>query len=355
MARNAEVIRQFSILRTLEASRLGVTIHRLAAEFGVSTRTIRRDLDALSEVGFPLYQDGANPEGHTVWRLDGKALQGIETGFSVGELCALYVSRNLMDALAGAPFGAELRQAFARIAQVLPSRMREFLDHLPAILATKPEPRKRVHPKPSGEIPQKLVDALLHHRVIRMQYFSAKSNRQKAYVLHPHRLAYALGGFYLQAFVPAYGEMRTFAIERIKSVALEQETFTPQPAVSTDAFPDSLGVHSGTPERIELAFAPSVASYVRDREWHASQEIVDTEDGGLRLRLRVCNDWALRPWVLGFGPFVRVVRPESLARQILEDLEAARTQYAPPLDFDRRPQVLYDARAEAMLPFATGS
>ncbi len=351
MARNAEVIRQFSILRTLEASRLGVTIHQLSGELGVSTRTIRRDLDALSEVGFPLYQGGATGEGHTLWRLDGKALQGLETGFGVGELCALYLSRNLMEVLGGAPFGAELRQAFARIEKVLPSRMREFLDRLPAILATKAEPRKRFMGAATGDIPQKLFDALLHHHVVRMQYFSAKSDRQKAYVLHPHRLAYALGGFYLQAWVAEYGEMRTFAIERIRSVAIEKETFTPQPGVSTDAFPDSLGVHSGPPERIDLLFAPSVASYVRDREWHPSEELADTDDGGVRLKLRVCNDWSLRTWVLGFGPFVRVIRPESLARQILDDLEAARTQYAPALDFELRPQVLYDARAQDSLPF----
>ncbi len=350
MPRNSEVIRQFTILRTLQAARVGASIHQLANELSVSTRTIRRDLDALSEAGFPLYNSGSSVEGHTLWRLDGKALQGIDTGFDIGELCALYLSRNLTELLAGAPFAAELRHAFARIDRLLPSRMRDFLDRLPAILATKAEPRKRLLGAADAEMPRKLIDALLHHHVVRMQYFSAKSNRQKAYVLHPHRLAYALGGFYLQAWVPAYAEMRTFAVERIRSVAIEKETFTPRAGVSTDAFPDSLGVHSGRPERIELEFAPSVASYVRERQWHASQEMVEMPDGGLRLKLRVCHDWALRTWVLGFGPFVRVVRPEALARQILDDLEAARSQYAPPLDFDRRSQVLYDVRAEPRLP-----
>ena len=350
MPRNAEVVRQFTMLRTLQVARRGLSIHQLASELRVSTRTIRRDLDALSEAGFPLSNDEANESGHTLWRLDGKALSGIETGFSVAELCALYLSRKPLAVLAGGPFAAELRQASARIERLLPSRMRAFLDKLPAILATKAEPHKRMSGAQRTDIPQKLVDALLHHHVVCMQYFSATSNRQKAYVLHPHRLAYALGGFYLQAWVPAYGEMRTFAIERVRSVAIEKETFTPQAPVSTDAFPDSLGVHSGRPERIELAFAPAAAGYVREREWHTSQALVEQPDGGLRLKLHVCNDWALRTWVLGFGPFVRVIRPESLARQILEDLEAARTQYAPRLDFDLRPQLLYDARVEPRLP-----
>ncbi len=350
MARNNEVIRQFTILRTLEAARLGLSIHRLAKDVHVSTRTIRRDLDALCEAGFPLYTSSKNTDGHTLWRLDGRVLAGVETGFDLGELCALYLSRHLAETLAGTPFATELRGAFTRIERLLPPRMREFLDRLPAILVTKAGPQKRGLGG-AGALPQKLVDALVHHRVLRMQYFSVKSGRQKAYVVHPHQLAYADGGVYLQAWVPEYGEMRTFALERIRNITLEKETFGPQPAVSTDAFPDSLGVHSGPTERIELAFAPAIASYIREREWHPSQKTTDQDDGGVGLTLVVCNDWALRTWVLGFGPFVRVLRPESLARAILADLEAARTQYAPRFEFEIRPQVLYDARAQSPLPF----
>ena len=58
MPRNAEVIRQWTILREIERARgAGVTIDELAALCSVTTRTIRRDLQALEEAGFPLYDD----------------------------------------------------------------------------------------------------------------------------------------------------------------------------------------------------------------------------------------------------------------------------------------------------------
>ena len=48
MPRNAEVIRQWTILREIERARTGgVTIDELAALCDVTTRTIRRDLQAL--------------------------------------------------------------------------------------------------------------------------------------------------------------------------------------------------------------------------------------------------------------------------------------------------------------------
>src|SRR4051794_15855364 len=52
--RNAEVIRQWTILREIERARgAGVTIDDLASLCSVTTRTIRRDLKALEESGFP--------------------------------------------------------------------------------------------------------------------------------------------------------------------------------------------------------------------------------------------------------------------------------------------------------------
>ena len=57
MPRNQEVIRQWKVLHALESSRHGATIDGLASELDVTTRTIRRDLAALQEAGFPLYDE----------------------------------------------------------------------------------------------------------------------------------------------------------------------------------------------------------------------------------------------------------------------------------------------------------
>ena len=79
MARNQEVIRQWKLLHALEASRNGVTLDTLAEDLGVTTRTIRRDLAALQEAGFPLY-DVHDDDGRVRWRLEGQAFKGLEIG-----------------------------------------------------------------------------------------------------------------------------------------------------------------------------------------------------------------------------------------------------------------------------------
>ena len=93
----------------------------------------------------------------------------------------------------------------------------------------------------------------------------------KDYLVHPYRLAFAQGGLYLLAYVPEYKDVRTFAVDRIASVSLEKQTFTPTQAVGDDVFANSLGVNTGPAERVEIEFDARVAPYVRARVWHPSQ------------------------------------------------------------------------------------
>jgi predicted DNA-binding transcriptional regulator YafY len=165
-----------------------------------------------------------------------------------------------------------------------------------------------------------------------MRYHSFSSNREKEYLVEPYRLLFAQGGLYVIAFVPEYSQLRTFAVERIQSLSVTEERFEAV-KLPEDAFAHSLGVNQGTPERVEIAFEPQIARYVKERVWHSSQQAHDAEDGSVILTLNVCNDWALRSWVLGFGPLARVLSPPALAAQILDEINRARSQYVPGLDF----------------------
>jgi len=336
MPRNAEVIRQWSILRDLEASRR-LTIDDMAARTGVTTRTIRRDLDALQEAGFPLYDE--THDGKKYWLLEQRPFRRLDdTGFTVAEVSALYFSRTLVECLASTPFQEHVRGAFEKLAGALTPGMRQFLDRLPLAIQAKAVPGSRaagrgrtLDPKQaaarSARVAQ-LLDAILHHRRVVMKYDSFSSGRLKEYSIEPHRLIFAQGGLYLMAFVPEYGAMRTFSADRVRSLSVTEERFEPQ-EIEGEAFAHSLGIHQGTPpERIEIDFDPQIARYVKERVWHDSQALEEREDGGVRLVLQVSNDRALRSWVLSFGPLARVMAPAELAAQIREEIERALKLYS---------------------------
>src|SRR6266851_5310899 len=144
MPRNAEVIRQWTILREIDqAHSAGATIDQLASLCGVTTRTIRRDLQALEEAGFPLYDDRSHDDGKTRWQMNGQAFKGLAAGLTIAELCALYFSRTLVESLSGTPFRDEVESAFDKLSSALTPHMRQFLDQLPRVIATKGDAARR--------------------------------------------------------------------------------------------------------------------------------------------------------------------------------------------------------------------
>jgi predicted DNA-binding transcriptional regulator YafY len=323
MPRNAEVIRQWSILKELEASRR-VTIDDLAQRTGVTTRTIRRDLEALQTAGFPLFDE--THEGKKYWTLEQRAFRRLtDTGFTLAELSALYFSRTLVESLSGTPFERDVRSAFDKLAAALTPGMKQFLDRMPLVMQAKAEPGAQATAPRTAEV-AKLVEATMQHRQVTMRYHSFSSNREKTYLLEPYRLLFGQGGLYVIGMVPEYGELRTFAVDRIAQISVTEDRFEPL-ELPDDAFAHSLGVNQGSPERVEIEFTPKIARYVRERVWHPSQELQEQPDGGLRLTLNVVNDWALKSWILGFGRLATVISPSSLVTEIRDELEAALKDY----------------------------
>ena len=325
MARNTEIVRQWRLLKELEGSR-GVTIRHMAGLTGVTTRTIRRDLDAIQEAGFALYDEVF--DGEKRWKLRTRPFRVLDdNSFTLGEVAALYLSRTLMECLSGTPFAEELAQAFGKLERTLGSRTRAFLDRLPTVIQAKASPASKRTQAYEHKTIAKLLDAMLNQRRVAMRYHSFSSGQEKMYRVDPYRLIYGHGGLYLFAYVANYSQIRTFAVDRIRRLALLEDLFDVRENLDAAAFPHSLGIHHGEPERVEIEFSADVAPYIEERVWHPSQVIDRQNDGSLVISFEVCTDAALRSWVLGYGPAARVRAPNHLVEAIAEALTRAQDRY----------------------------
>ena len=138
MERHSEIVRQWRILLALEGRSRGLTLaeaQEIAGD-GVTDRTIRRDLDALAQAGFPI--DTTKRDGKTVYILNREVFRGVAAaGFSLSELCALHLSRTVLTAVAGGPFRDSLASAFDKLYDALPPSMWKFIESLPDALGAK--------------------------------------------------------------------------------------------------------------------------------------------------------------------------------------------------------------------------
>ena len=232
MLDDVPVIRHWRLLRILAARRLGMTVRDLAWELTVDEKTIRRDLDRLQGLGFPLTHT-EEARGRKVWRIthleDCPPLQ-----FTFDEAVALYLAHLFLEPMAG----TELWQAAHRALQKIRATLSEdALAHLEKLLAV-------YHFTTAGltnyarkaEIINTLSLAIEDCRVTRLTYESQQSAAPSPRDVHPYKLVRYKGSLYLFALAPEHKEVRRYKVDRIEACEMRSTSF-PRPAdfkVSSD-------------------------------------------------------------------------------------------------------------------------
>jgi len=98
---------------------------------------------------------------------------------------------------------------------------------------------------------------------------------------------------------------------------------TPRILLLYQAFKDASGISEAEkPWKVRLLFAKEVATYIRERVWHSSQQLRERRDGRLAIRLGTSGRKELMRWILSWMPNVKVLAP----RQLRERLKQRMTQ-----------------------------
>jgi predicted DNA-binding transcriptional regulator YafY len=79
--------------------------------------------------------------------------------------------------------------------------------------------------------------------------------------------------------------------------------------------------------RVVLAFSPDVASLIKERIWHVTQQIEILDDKRCTLHLRVSNWNEMLPWIWSWGGQVEVLEPEPLRETLLAEAARMLEQY----------------------------
>ena len=87
--------------------------------------------------------------------------------------------------------------------------------------------------------------------------------------------------WYLLASNTAAGRTETFALSRCRSLAGTGQHFSPPPGFDAKTFfKDAFGIsQADQPWKVRLLFGREVATYIRERVWHPSQQMRQRRDG----------------------------------------------------------------------------
>ena len=319
MPRNTQVTRQWLLLQKLESS-AGMTLQQLMdglpEDYPKNLRTIRRDLEALEIVGVPLVTERF--DGQTRWKLMDGFRHIPALGFSPTELMSLVFSRNLLKPLEGTEIQSSLNSALNKMAAALPPQGHEYVRALEKVFSVGLGPHKS-YQRHRGTI-DVITQAIDKARTAQLRYYSASRNTTTRREVDPYRLWYAAGGLYLIGHCHLRKDVRMFAVERIRSIALTDHPYQLPLGFNVEEYvQDALMVMRGRRIEVELLFSKATAAWVKDKVWHPSQETNVLKNGRLRMALKVADTAELVGWILSFGSQVRVVRPDALRQKVKEE------------------------------------
>jgi predicted DNA-binding transcriptional regulator YafY len=320
--RDRQVVRVLGILKLLgEGARPHVT--ELAARFKTRRETIYRDLRAIQDVGYPLTGDDG---GHLSRpRLPPEARSGIPPVLLTRrELAALVWA--VKQGQGKQPFRADLSTALPKL-QALAAR-RDSSTTL-ALDGTVGGWQRGVKDY-AGSEPTilRLVEGIVSRRRCLVEYRAPWQAAPKRFPYEPYRLLSVHGGVYCVGKVPAYRNLVTLAVDRIRAIELTDEPFVPDAGFDPKRHEaEAFGIVWERPMRVVLRFRADQAPYVREREWHPTQRFRTLRDGRLEMRLHAGGTLEIARWILGWGDAVEVLRPAALRARVRAALRAAARPY----------------------------
>ena len=247
--------RQLRLMRILASRRLGVTVEELASEFGVSSKTIRRDLNRFREVGFPL-DEAIEEHGRRRWSMSGESITG--TGLSFDEAFALLLATQTIGSLDGTEIGEAARSAVAKLRSGLSESVLAYCDRLSQSISLIQS--RGVDYADKADI---LETILLSHEEcfnVFIAYQSRRSTEPISYPIAPYAIRQYQNSVYVIGHSDQHGEVRCFKLDRISEAEKTTFPFTlPSGFDAEEHLASAFGIFGGEAEQVRIKIAASAA------------------------------------------------------------------------------------------------
>jgi predicted DNA-binding transcriptional regulator YafY len=175
-----------------------------------------------------------------------------------------------------------------------------------------------------------IIQAIEGKRVLRLYYLPFYEDKPYFNEVHPYLLKEHGFRWYLVGWNEFKGQLRTYALDRIRDLQpLEGKVYREPGFSASEYFRYTLGIISppGTPPLIKLAVQKTQAQYLITQPWHDSQNIDSEDDEQVVFSFRVHPTYEFKSLVLGLGKDAVVTEPDSLRRELANELKGMLSRY----------------------------
>ena len=301
-------------------SRGRVTAAELAEELEISVATARRDLEALSAAGIPVYPQAGRGGG---WQLLGGARTDL-SGLTSSEARALFL-------LVGpaASVAPEAKSALRKLVRALPDTFREEAEAAAEAVVVDPARWGRQH-REQPLLVRRLQAAVVQRTRVRLTYRGWDREPVERLVdpwglVEKNEVWYLLGG--VDSGVDGGGgtdrAQRTFRVERIvEAVVTDEPANRPADFDLAEAWETVVREVNQQRERAsaDLIADAAIISYLRSHFGEQSVRVTPREDGPddgrVRLRVSAPTEALLARGLAGWAEHLDVVEPASVRAEL---------------------------------------
>lgn len=296
--------------------------NQLAKDFEVSRRVIFVDRDfMINRLGAPIEYDRSR--GGWYYADETWVLPGIIV--TQGELLAFFLSVEVAKRYLGTGLEETLRTAVEKLSKNVKGSITVDLDTLrshysfsaPTLLDANEQALLALH------------GAIGKSKQVWMRYYTASRDENTERVIHPYHLSNVRGDWYLIAFDELRQGIRNFAVGRIQEWNVLPKSFKRDPEFSIGNYMKSgfQAEYGGNIVEVKIRFAPQSARYIREKQWHDTQEIQNLEDGGVILTFKTSGLGEVKRWVMQYGRGAEVLEPLDLRNEIRDEIHYLLAQY----------------------------
>ena len=247
----------------------------LSRSIEVTAKTIYRDIEFMRDrLNLPIAFDRA----HNGFHYTGEVSAFPAMQITEGEIFALVVAEKALQQYRGTSFEKPLLSALRKMEQSLPDTISLNLADISQTISF----RSSAEPILNLQIFDALAKAVAQRCQLEL-YYRKPGHQAEARLVDPYHLANINGEWFLFAYDHARKAIRTFVPGRIQSAQPTGQIFERTQQFSLEQrLRDSFGVHAGEGEfEVVIRFAPRAADYIREKKWHASQELRELKGGGV--------------------------------------------------------------------------
>lgn len=303
-----------AILIQLQSRKI-IKAQDIADRFGISLRTVYRDIGSLEEAGVPII--GEAGVGYSI--MDGYKLPPVM--FSEQEATAMLTAEKLVNKMTDKATAEQYQNAMYKIRAVLRGQEKGMLEDIENVIHVYKHSLLG-----SPGYMYEILKSISDKKAVNIQYFASYTEQLSERMVEPVGLYYIGNHWHLVGWCRLRNDYRDFRLDRIQHLKNTDTSFTQEKMTLKDYMNDYL--NRNKLNEVVVTFNKRIAQMITEQKFYhgfMGEEIIGDQ---IRMTFLAGSLYYFATWLVSFGKEVMIESPNELKQHTVELVEELRKHYA---------------------------